>query len=287
MNKKIKPIMKTKMLLILLVAVALLAACKGKSSSSAADSAVGSDQKIKLVKTADVSFKVKNVRQTGEAIVSLTDKFGGMVMHHQMQSSIKQSENVHLSNDSLMLVSAFNTTADMTIKIPSEKLEDFINQVDRMGIYINSSTMDIEDKSLDYLSTKLKEGNREELVNQQKSGKVTLKHPDEILAVKDDIVDKKINNLRTDEAVAYSTIKLNFYQSDTILKENIANDDPSAYNIPLLQRLGLAFANGWAIFMDLLVGLINLWVFILAAIAIWMGYRFYRKRSHLINPPVA
>lgn len=281
--------MKTRILMILLAAGVLLAACKGKPYKSQADSVKAADSafnSVKLVKTADVSFKVKNVRQTGEAIVSLTDKFGGMVMHHQMQSSIKQCNNVHLNNDSVMLVSAFNTTADMTIKIPSEELEDFINQVDRMGIYINSSTMDIEDKSLDYLSTKLKEVNREELVNQQKSGKITLKHPDEILAVKDDMVDKKINNLRTDDEVTYSTVKLNFYQSDTILKETITNDDPSAYNIPIFQRMGLAFGDGWAIFMDLIVGLINLWVFILAGLAIWAGYRYYRRKTHLIKVPV-
>ncbi|MEO6851144.1 MAG: hypothetical protein ABI203_07525, partial [Mucilaginibacter sp.] len=77
----------------------------------------------------------------------------------------------------------------------------------------------------------------------------------------------------------------NFYQSDTILKETIANDDPSAYNIPIFQRLGLALANGWAIFMDMVVGLLNLWVFVLAGIALWVGYRFYRKKTKMISPP--
>jgi len=136
------------------------------------------------------------------------------------------------------------------------------------------------------LSSKLKAENREEMVNKQKSGKIILKHPDELLAVKDDMVDKKISNLKTDEDVTYSTINLNFYQSDTILKETIANDDPSAYNIPMFQRLGLAFANGWSIFMDMIVGLLNLWVFVLAGLGIWAGYRFYRKKTRVINPPV-
>jgi hypothetical protein len=275
--------MKPKMLLIMLPAIALLAACKGKHYSASADSAMSTTDSIlnkaKLVKTADVSFKVKNVRQTGEVIALLTDKFDGMVMHHHMQSSAIQNERVHLSNDSVMLVSSFNTTADMSVKIPSEKLEDFINQVNHMGIYINSSKMDIEDRSLDYLSSKLKADNRKELVAQQKSGKVTLKHPEEILAVKDDIVDKQISNLKTDIEVKYSTINLSFYQSDTILKEIIANDDPSAYNIPELQRIGLAFASGWAVFMDMAIGLINLWMFILAGLGIWAAYRFYTKRK--------
>jgi hypothetical protein len=281
--------MKTRILLIMLSAIALLAACKGKNYSSSADSAmVGTDaelNKSKLVKTADVSFKVKNVRQTGEAIANLTTQYNGMVMHHQMQSTVKQSDNVHLSNDSLLLISAFTTTADMTVKVPSEKLEDFINQVDHMGIYINASMMDVEDRSFNYLSTKLKAENRKEFVNDQKAGKIIIKHPDEVLGIKDDIVDKKINNLKTDEEVSYSMIKLSFYQSDTILKEVVANDNPAAYNLPVLPRIALAFASGCGIFMDLLVGLINLWVFIFAGLAIWACYRYYKRKmclnSHL------
>jgi uncharacterized lipoprotein YajG len=280
--------MKTKILIMVIAAFALLAACKGRSSKAAADSLKTEfEQKKELVKTADVSFKVKDVLKTGEAIAALTDQYKGMVMHHQTQSSVKGSENVHLTNDSIMLVSAYNTTADMAVKIPSEQLEKFINQVSHMGIYVNSSKMDIEDRSLDYLSSKLKAENREELVAQQKSGKVTLKHPSEILSVKDDIVDKQINNLKTDEDVMYSTVTLNFYQSDTISKETIANNNPSAYNIPLFQRLALAFENGWAIFVDMVVGLVNLWMFILAGLAIRRIVVYYRKKMPVPHKPTA
>jgi hypothetical protein len=278
--------MKTRILIVAAAALGLLAACKGKGVSASADSAHSDyEMKKQLVKTADVNFKVKNVFKTGEAIAALTDQCKGMVMHHQMQSSVKCSENVHLTNDSVMLVSSYSTTADMTIRIPSEKLETFINQVSHMGVYVNSSKMDIEDKSLEYLSTKLKAENREELVDQQKTGKVVLKHPAETLGVKDDIVDKEINNLKTDEDVTYSTVMLSFYQTDTISKETVANDDPSAYNIPFFQRLTLAFANGWAIFVDVLIGLTNIWMFILAALAAWRGIVYYKKRVRLIDTP--
>jgi hypothetical protein len=274
--------MKTRGLLVVVAAIALFAACKGKSISSLADSAeiAGLElHKSKLVKTIDINFKVKNVRQAGEAIALLVDKYEGMVMHHDMQSTTKQSERVHLNNDSLMLVSAFNTTANMTVKIPSEKLEDFVNQVNHMGVYINSSKMDIDDRTFDYLSTELKKNNREEFVDQQqKAPKVTPKRAEELLKVKDDIVDKQISNLKTDYDVKFSTVTLSFYQSDTILKEVVANDDPSAYNIPLGKRITLAFATGWAAFMDVLVVLINLWVFVPIGLCAWLAYRYYKKK---------
>lgn len=294
--------MKTRMLLLFIAATALLAACKGKSSSgyefinnkksssAAADSVAAIDtSKItpKLIKTAEINFKVKNVQQVSENIATLTKQYGGMVIRHKIQSSAGQSRDVHISNDSIMRIAAFNTTADMTIKIPSDKLEDYMTKISHMAIYVNISLMNIEDRSLDYLSARLKLKDRQELVNQQKQGKIKIKTPADVLLLKDDMVDAQIDNLKTDEAVKYSVISLNFYQSDTILKENIANDDPSAYNIPMFQRLGLAFANGWFIFIDILVGLVNLWAFIVAGLAIWASIRFYRRRLHPTNPPVA
>jgi hypothetical protein len=290
--------MKTKMVLAMLMVAALLAACKGKSgsggyefvnnsksSSSNADSTKTDSIRStpKLVKTAEMNFKVKNVQQVSENVSALTKLYGGMVMHHKVQSTAGQSRDVHISNDSIMRIAAFNTTADMVVKIPSDKLEDYMTKVGHMGIYVNISLMDIEDRSLDYLSARLKLKDRQELVSQQKNGKIRIKNPADVLSLKDDMVDAQIGNLKTDEAVKYSIISLNFYQSDTILKEAIANDDPSAYNIPMFQRMGLAFADGWAIFMDLVVGLINLWVFILAGLSIWMAYRFNKKRIRLTN----
>jgi (p)ppGpp synthase/HD superfamily hydrolase len=180
--------MKSK-IFIAIAGIALLAACKGRNGnyeiannsrnadtvgvSSASDTVA--DVKPKLVKTADMSFKVKNVQQTGDSISHITAKLNGLVIHHQMGSSIERSEDIRLSNDSVMRVSAFNTTADMTVKIPSEKLEDFMNHVSHMGIYVTARKMDIEDKSLDYLSAKLKLKNRREWLPNKKQARLKLR----------------------------------------------------------------------------------------------------------------
>ena len=287
--------MKTRILLTLLATTLLLVACKGKrgpyelvnnSTISSADSAKVADtitKTPKLVKTAEMNLKVKSVQQASDDIVALTKTYGGMIMHHQLQSIVNQSRDLHISSDSIKRISAFSTGADMTIKIPSEKLEDFMSQVRHIGIYVNISRMNIEDKSLDYLSSQLKLSNRQELVSQQKRGKIIIKDPSSVLLLKDDLVDEQIGNRKIDDAVKYSVIILNFYQSNTISTENIANDDPSAYNIPLYQRLNLAFANGWNIFIDVLVGMVNLWVFIIAGAGIWLSYRYYKGKARIVG----
>jgi hypothetical protein len=295
-TKKQINIMKTKIFTALAAGVLLLGACKGGRSgnyeainnSSSADSATLDREKMadtslfvqpKLVKSADMRFKVKNVQQTAEKITALTVKHNGMVMHHQMESSAQGSQDYRISGDSVRRVSAFNTNEDMTIKVPSDKLEDFMYQVAHMGTHVALSKMDIEDKSLDYLSAKLKLKSRKELVDQQKKGKVTIKNPLNVLLLKDDMVDGQIDNLKIDAAVKFSVINLNFYESNTIIQETIANDDPAAYQLPFGKRLYNSLAYGWFMFTELILALTNLWVFVLAAIGIWMLFRYY-KRKH-------
>jgi hypothetical protein len=278
--------MKTRSLVMMLTGIVVLGACKNKSGYEASTADTASLAKMadtsisaKLVKTADIRFKVKNVQQTGENIAALAAKYNGMIMHHNMTSTDEQTHDVRLSDDSVMRISAFNTNADMIIKIPTEKLEDFLTTVSHMGIYVNESKMDIEDKSLDYLSEKLKMNNRQELANQQKKGKVIIKSTTAVLNLKDDIVDEQIGNKRIDDEVKYSVVSLNFYQSNTISKEIIVNDDTSSYNLPFFSQLGMAIENGWFIFSELIIGLVNLWALALCGIAVWMGVRFYIKRK--------
>ncbi|MGZ3776087.1 MAG: DUF4349 domain-containing protein [Mucilaginibacter sp.] len=292
--------MKTRILIVVAAALGLLAACKGKSGSyefvnngkgmsAAADSVLRVDSAkvpaVKLVKTAEINFKVKDVRKVGDDIASLTTQYGGMVMHHQVQSTAGTTRDVHISNDSIMRIAAFNTTGEMTVRVPSAKLEDYMTKVSRLGVYVNVSRMDIEDKTLEYLSSQLKLKDREELVSQQKSGKIKIKSPTDVLLLKDDMVDQKIEGLRTDAAVRFSVISLNFYQSDTISKERVANDDPSTYNIPFGQRMSLAFANGWAIFVDVLVGMTNIWMVILTGLVAWRLLVYYRRKVHPAGKP--
>jgi len=280
--------MKSTTLITLLAGIVLLGACKSKnyeavndsrSADTAAIAVADSAAMNKLVKTADIHFKVKDVQQTGENISALTIKENGMVMHHDMTSAEQQTNDIRLNDDSVMRVSAFNTIADMTVKIPADKIEDFLNSVSHMSMYVNVRRMNIEDKSLDYLSARMKLDNRKEFVAAQKTGKVVIKDPNAVLNLKDDMVDGLIDNRKIDDAVKYSTISLSFYQSNTINKEIIANDDASSYHLPFWNSTVLAFGNGWFYFNQLLIILIDMWVFILIGAGAWLGWKIYKRKS--------
>lgn len=159
-------------------------------------------------------------------------------------------------------------------------MEDFVNQVARMGIRVNNLKMEISDKSLAYLATRLKLKNQKELVNNQKTGRGNLKDPDNLLAFKNNMVDQQLSNLRTDDSVKNSTITLSFYESSIVHRELIANPDLSAYNLPVTTQLGMSLKNGWEKFVEVIVALANLWVLLPIAVGVWLVLR-YNKRKKL------
>lgn len=277
--------MKIKALIMLLCGAVVLHSCKRYSGYDAMDNEssdtalVQADStefsQAKLVKTAEMSFEVKNVVQTSEQLSALTAQYGGMVMHHHMRSYSQNMHDVQISRDSVMRVSAFSTEADMTVKVPSQKLDEFMNKAGRMSTHVLARNMDIEDRSLIYLESQLRLDSRKELLGQQKKGRIKLQSPEDVLVFKDGLVDEQINKRRIDKAVKYSTVGLKFSQHNTISKEVIANDDPSVYRAPFLNRLGLAMLSGVQLFTDVVVGLAHLWLFIISGIIIFIAAKKY------------
>lgn len=262
--------------------------CSGKKSFSEVSSADSTSRvtsldtalkTAKLIKTGDMHFKVRDVKKVSEDVSTLTIKYKGMVMHHTMQSSIDRSEKVPQTNDSVMLISSYNNNADMTVRVPAAQVDEFLNEVGKMAVYVNSRNMDIQDKTLDYLSAQMKVASRSAIIDQQKKGIVKIKDAAAVMNLKDDLIDQQIENKRIDNAVKYSTVGLYFYQTNTIVREVIINDDPSNFKLPFFTRLGYAFANGWAIFTDTLIGVANLWMFIFVFVTAWMLYKYYKKKG--------
>ena len=266
----------------------MFCACGGKNKSgyevvnnSSADSiAVDHVETLqpKLVKKGSMRIKVKNVEQASNYITGLTSGYHGMVIQHEMNASEEGRNNVRLSNDSVLRIITLNKNANIVVRIPTEKLDEFMDKIASIGVYVNNRYMEVSDKSLDYLSSQLKLKNRAELVSQQKSGKIIIKNPANVLLLKDEMIDQQIANRTIDDEVKNTTISLNIYQSNIINKEVIANDDPSAYNLPFPQRLLMALQNGWTIFVDIVVGLANLWVFIVIISGTWALLKHYRTK---------
>ena len=57
------------------------------------------------------------------------------------------------------------------------------------------------------------------------------------------------------------------------------NNNLASYQIPTAKRFNDAFLSGWAYFMDMIIALMHLWMFIVAAVASWLAYRLYKRKK--------
>lgn len=237
------------------------------------------ESKAKLVKTADLELKVKDVYKSSSNIQQSVKKLGGLVMHTDIKTSEMNSKSIPVSDDSLQVVSTYNIEAQMTVRVPSENLDDFVQAAAYDAILISTATVDIDDRTFDYLGSALKQQSRQQILNKELK-KDTLKTNDvlQLANQQDAVIDEKMNNRRTDVSVRYSTVSLRFYQNSILRKEIIPNNDLSAYHLPVKQRFSDAFESGFNFFLSIIIGIAYIWPAFLFGAAGWITYRYMQRR---------
>lgn len=254
----------------------------GNLSSDATEANLeGTDTTLseKIIKTADMRFRVHSVQNAKEQLSKAIKAEGGNVAEFSVQSDIQRTEKVQYSADSLLELTAYRTAGTIVARIPSDKLDGFTDKVAHMAVFVDFQSMKLDDQSLTYLSNKLKNQNRVEAVAQlNKHANKKSNNVESSLYVKDDYIDKKIENLRIDDLVEYSNITLNFYQDNTVKKIIVGNDDLNDYRPGFLRRFVLNLQNGWVIFKEFILVLTNLWMLILFLIAGVFIYKSYKRK---------
>ncbi|KQR72384.1 DUF4349 domain-containing protein [Pedobacter sp. Leaf176] len=234
----------------------------------------------KIIKTADMRFRVKNVQNTKEQLSKTIKSQGGSVAEFSIQSSILQTDKIKQSADSLKEITSYRTDGYLVAKVPSEKLDEFTNTIANMAVFVDSQSMKMDDQSLAYLSNRMKARNRVEASNQ--IGSIPSKRTANIetsLALKDDYVDRELDNRSIDARVKYSTITLNFYQDNTVKTMIVGNDDLYDYRPAFADRFWLSIANGWTIFVEIILALANLWMLVLVGIVMFITIRYFVRKN--------
>jgi hypothetical protein len=257
----------------------------GESSDTISKSLTGQDSLLteKIIKVADMKFRVKDVQNTKEAVSKTIEAEGGSVVEFSMNSVVQETEKVKYSADSLMELTSYRTEGFMIARVPSNKLDEFTNKMAKLAVFIDSQSMKVEDQSVMYLANKLKNQNKVEAVDQlNKHATKKSNNVETALHLKDDYVDHKIANLLIDQQVQYSTITLSFYQDNTVKQMIVSNDHLYDYKPDFFKRLVLSFVSGWVVFKELLLFIISIWVWIAISLAGYAVFRHYRKKQILV-----
>lgn len=236
----------------------------------------------KIIKTADMRFRVKDVQQAKEQLSKTIKGEGGTVAEFSIESTIQETDKVKQSTDSLKEITSYRTQGYLVAKVPSDKLDEFTNTIAKMAVFVDHQSMKMDDQSIAYLANKLKAQNRVDAI--EKINKVASKKSANVessLYIKDDYVDKKIENMQIDSRVKFSTITLNFYQDNTVKTMIVANDNLYDYRPAFINRLWLGIVNGWTIFKEIIIAISNLWMLILVGFAIFFIIKYFIRKNKL------
>lgn len=240
----------------------------------------------KIIKTADMKFRVKDVQDTKEKLSAVLKEEGGTIAEFSISSNIQQTEKVKYSTDSLLELTAYRTEGVIIAKVPSEKLDDFTNRVAKMAVFVDHQSMKFDDQSLDYLVNEFKSINRAEATaemdkvkKKQQSAATAEKNIQQQLALKDEYVEQKVQNMAIKSKVEYSDVTLNFYQDHTVKQVLVGNDNLSDYRPPFFQRVVINLQNGWFIFKEFILLLLNMWSILVLIAASYLGYRYFKRQQ--------
>jgi hypothetical protein len=244
-----------------------------------------------FIRTADIKFKVKDVKQSTFAIEDLVSSHGGYVTYTNLSSTISYQYKTQVSSDSTEERTHYNVDNSITIRVPNRHLDSVLRGMAPLMDFLDHRTIKADDIKYTLLSNQLAEKRYKDhkqrftktIDSKGKKLKETVNAEDELL-IKDELADNtKIETMELMDQVNYSTVKLYIYQPETIKKALVANEEKVEPYVPSFgKRLGNSFVEGWHVFENIILFFVNIWGIIILLVVLvfllkWMITYFSKQ----------
>lgn len=111
----------------------------------------------KFIKTAQVNMEVKDVYQTTIGIEKQLKEMGGFVTKSELHSNIISEENFPINDNEAKLVREFGQVNDMEVRIPTVKLGEFLEFINKSNLFLHTRNISAEDVSANIMMANLEE----------------------------------------------------------------------------------------------------------------------------------
>ena len=245
------------------------------------------DSTRKLIRTAELKFKAKNVTQSVYIIEDIVNNHDGFISDSNLTGEKNKTEEVRISKDSTLILTHYTVTNQMVIRIPNVKLDTVLKDIAKQIAFLDYRTIKADDATLTFMANQLAQKRNNQSAQRVKSAIDNRgRRLNETVNAEDFLSDKEqyadnayLSNLSLMDRVAYSTIKLHIYQQESVFKELTANTkNIDAYQPGFGRRLLNALSWGGNVLLDIIVLLVNIWPFIVIPGIVWFAFRWWRKR---------
>lgn len=246
-----------------------------------------------FIRTADIKFKVKDVKQSTFDIEDLVTKHNGYVTYTNLSSNISYQNKIQVSEDSCKERTYFNVDNSITMRIPNTELDAVLRGLAPLMDFLDHRTIKADDIKYTLLANELAESrykkHKQRFTNaiDEKGRKLKeIVNAEDELIVKEEIADNtKLETLQLMDKVSYSTVTLYIYQPQTMKEAIVASEKMIEPFVPSFgKQLGGAFKDGWAIFEKIILFFVNIWGVIVLMIGMFF---FIRWLVHYLSKPQA
>jgi hypothetical protein len=170
-----------------------------------------------------------------------------------------------------------NLENSWTVRIPAEKFDTFLGDVEKESIYVDSKNVSAEDVTAEYVDNELRIKSKQkvferylELLKQAKNVQEIMAVEEQIRVIREEIESKEGRQKYLNDQVSFSTITVSFYQE---------TETSSAPEQPFYVKIWKNFVEGWSSFFNMIIGLFYLIPYILLLFGLFYLLRKWWKRS--------
>ena len=230
-------------------------AVAGEKMAAPAQPEQSADIERKLIKQGYVNFETEDMRSTRQIILNAVSKHKGYVSSDQEYKSSGRNSNT------------------IVVRVHAEHFDAFLADATEGVEKLDSKEINVRDVTEEFLDVSARLKTKKELEARYLELIKQAKNVTEILAIEKQIgilrseiesIEARLNYLTNQ--VSMATLNMTFYE---VIPDRIEFGD----------KFKNGFRNGWDNLVWFFVALVNIWPFVLLAILLIIGIRFYRKKK--------
>ena len=239
----------------------------------------------KFVRKADVNMEVSDVYQATIYIENALKEMGGFVTLSNYRSEVLEEKVFPQSDEKSMLVREYITKNQMQVRVPTEKLSDFLKQLNDKNIFLRERIITAEDVSTNIKMAELEKQRMAKHKAQLSQQTNTIKNAEAVNENERELNYQKINDLNLADELKYSTVEIYLSEPKSKISQvEIPNTKSlkNKYQGGFGYSIKEAFANGFYGFQQFLILVAHAWMFILAGILgifVWKNRKKFWKKS--------
>ena len=253
------------------------------SSAAAFPSAI--DSLKKFFRNAQMRFRVKNTAASTLRIEDITLRNGGFVIKSNLNSEVEHRQTTPISQDSALETTRYSIHSQLVIRVPYRMLDTTLRSIGRLSDFLDLRYVNATDVGLQMLEeelVRLREDIYRSDLNQSEENKLRPK-ADRARASRAASDQARIETLKLEDAIRFSTVTVDIYQLPQIRQIMVANTEVAIAKQTLAARLSEALRSGGEILTILFLGIVHLWSLILLAVLGYFTWKWLRKGKVFVS----